>query len=969
MLRLVALSALLLCSCVFIAHDRDSQHAREAPRAARAAEPKAIAAPAVVARDILPYKATETTLASGLKVIIVPTGMPNLVSLQIPVQTGSRNEVEAGKTGFAHFFEHMMFRGTAKYPPAKYEGVVTKAGARQNAYTTDDYTNYHITFAKEDLDQILEIEADRFQNLAYSEEQFRTEARAVLGEYNKNSANPFTKLFEVMQDTAYSTHTYKHTTMGFLADIEVMPDQMEYAKVFFDRWYRPEYTTVMLVGDVDPASAIPLVQKHFGSWKRGSYRIDVPQEPPQSAPKYAHVPWPVPTQPIVAVSFHGPAFSETNKDAVALDLLLELYFGSTSALYKRLVLDEQKVDGLFYRSPGSQDPALASVMAQLRQEKDALYVRERILETIALARSEAVDPARLEAAKANNRYGTARSLDSTDAIASRLARYVRFRREYDTFNALYRLYDAVQPADASAAGKRYLTSERMVVTTLSHGDLDPALAHNLAVPAPRAASATATALATAPLVELASPSRQLDFRLQFLVGSAADPEGKEGLASIAAAMISNAGSADRKLDEIQKLLFPIAGGFGAFVDREMTTFSGSIHADNLATYFDVVLPQLVTPGMREEDFARVKAQAKTALVQALRTNNDEELGKEALQSALFAGSRYAHPAQGTVAGIDAITLDDVKSFVAQHYTQSNLVIGVAGSLDNAPRERLRRELGKLPAGVARKSERPLAHRPSGLEVDIIAKETRATAISLGAPIEVVRGHGDFAALYLARTWLGEHRSSMSRLYQRIREVRGMNYGDYAYIEAFRNGGSQFFASPNQARRAQLFEIWIRPVKPEHAHHALRIALFELEQLIQKGLDQADFESTREYLMKNVFLAVASQGQALGAKLDSRFYGIDEYTAYMRAELAELTLERVNAAIRRHLSAKDLRVVFVTKDAEGLSQALLADAPSAMTYESEKPRELLEEDALIGARKLNIRPESLRIIPVDDVFAR
>ena len=106
------------------------------------------------------------------------------------MQTGSRNEVEPGKTGFAHFFEHMMFRGTEKYPPDAYEAILTKAGARQNAYTTDDYTNYHITFAKEDLEKILEIEADRFQNLNYPEEAFRTEARAVLGEYNKNFANP-----------------------------------------------------------------------------------------------------------------------------------------------------------------------------------------------------------------------------------------------------------------------------------------------------------------------------------------------------------------------------------------------------------------------------------------------------------------------------------------------------------------------------------------------------------------------------------------------------------------------------------------------------------------------------------------------------------------------------------------------------------------------------------------------------------
>jgi zinc protease len=117
-------------------------------------------------RDILPFKATERTLANGLKVIVVPTGFPNIVSIQIPVQTGSRNEVEPGKSGFAHFFEHMMFRGTPSYPPEKYQGIMTRAGARTNAYTTDDYTNYHATFAKEDLETILMVEADRFKNLS-----------------------------------------------------------------------------------------------------------------------------------------------------------------------------------------------------------------------------------------------------------------------------------------------------------------------------------------------------------------------------------------------------------------------------------------------------------------------------------------------------------------------------------------------------------------------------------------------------------------------------------------------------------------------------------------------------------------------------------------------------------------------------------------------------------------------------------
>lgn len=957
---------LLLPSCLIYAEvDRKS----EAPmnHSQSSVSSSSPAAPASAAKaDVLPYKATETTLSNGLKVIIVPTGMPNLVSLQIPVQTGSRNEVEPGKTGFAHFFEHMMFRGTELYPPDKYESVITRAGARQNAYTTDDYTNYHITFAKEDLDRILAIEGDRFQHLKYSEEQFKTEARAVLGEYNKNFANPAVKLDEVLCDAAYTTHTYKHTTMGFLADIQAMPEQGEYAKVFFDRWYRPEYAAVMLVGDVDPKTAIPLVEKHFGSWKPGSFKVEVPQEPAPQGPKYAHVAWPSPTAPLVTVAFHGPAFSETNNERVALDLLCELYFGGTSELYRKLVLDEQKVDEIGYYVPATVDSSLMQISAQLRDPADAVYVRDQILGVCAKARASAVDPARLADAKANNRYGTSRALDNTEAIGSTLARYVRFRRAFDTFNVMFRQYDAVTPAEAQAAGAKYFTDARLVVATLSHGELAKGIesAPTLASLAPAAPAPT-----KAKLIELANPSRQLTFKLQFLTGSADDPKGKEGLAALTAAMIANGGSAERKIDEIEEALFPIAGGFGAFVDREMTTFNGSIHSDNLERYFDMVLPQLVTPGWREDDFARIKQQARNSLVQDLRTNNDEELGKEALQASLFEGTGYGHPAQGSVAGLDSITLEDCKRFAAEHFTQSRLVVGLAGDLPKAGRERLLVELGRLPMGGSSLGMRPAARKLNGLTVDIVQKSTRATAISIGHGIDVFRGHPDFAALYLARTWLGEHRSSMSHLYQRIREVRGMNYGDYSYIEAFRNGGSSFFPAPNQARRSQLFEIWIRPVAPENAPHAIRIALHELDKLVANGLVQEDFERVREYLTKNVFVMTASQPAQLGYALDSWFYNTPEFTEYMRGELAKLDVAKVNDAIRRHLSAKDLHIVCITADAEGLAQKLLSGEPSTVRYDAEKPKELLDEDKLIGARPLGLDKSRVRIVPVDQVFAK
>jgi len=259
--------------------------------------------------------------------------------------------------------------------------------------------------------------------------------------------------------------------------------------------------------------------------------------------------------------------------------------------------------------------------------------------------------------------------------------------------------------------------------------------------------------------------------------------------------------------------------------------------------------------------------------------------------------------------------------------------------------------------------------PRGLEIEIIAKETRATAISLGWPIPVTRNHPDFPALWLARAWLGEHRASNGRLYQRLREIRGMNYGDYAYIEAFPGGMYGFFPAPNLARRAQIFEVWIRPVRPEQAVIALKIALHELEQLSLHGLSSEDFEDTRQYLSKNVFVMTKTQEQQLGYALDSRWYGIGEFTSYMRERLGELTRESVNEVIKRYISADNAFVVAVSGEAEALRTELLSRTFTPITYDAPKPESLLIEDRLIGARQLSVTPDSVRIVPVEDVFAR
>jgi zinc protease len=957
---------------------------------------------------ILPFNATERTLPNGLKVIIVPTGFPNIVSLQIPVQTGSRNEFEPGKSGFAHFFEHIMFRGTKNQTQEDMMRLVTKAGARENAYTTDDFTNYYITFAKEDLESMIGLQADRFQNLQYPEAEFKTEARAVLGEYNKNSANPVSKLFEALRQAAFSKHTYAHTTMGFIKDIEDMPNQYEYSKEFFKRWYRPEYTTIIVAGDVTPAEVMPLIEKHWGKWERGSYTAEIPQEPAGTGAKYTHVNWTSPTLPYLAVSFRNPAFSETNKDNAALDFVATLWFGPTSDIYKKLVQREQKVDGFSAGNTSNADPELFTIFARLKKPEDAVYVRDEILKTIAQAKASLVSAEQLAETKSNARYSFVRSLDNTDRIASTLARFVRYNRSYNTINKAYALYDALTPEDLRGAAQKYFVDNTMVVATVSSAPLPAAISTLPTIASFASAQPSATTASnanagtksmtppsgprdTAPwmlasgvqatsgaapamlamdkVIVQKSPLPQLRFKMLFNAGSAHDPAGKEGLAALSARMIAGAGSKAMTLDEINKALYPVAGSFGGQVDKEMTSFTGSIHKDNWDRFVRVALPMLLDPGFREEDFKRNKDGLLNSLKQDLIANNEEELGRERLQTNLFAGTPYAHPVQGTIAGIESITLDDVRNFIRQQYTQGNLTLAVNGDISDPQVTVLRTALATLPAGTPAPAKRtPLAGtRPKGIDVEILEKDTRATAISIGLPIEVTRTHPDFAALNVARSWLGEHRLN-GRLYDQLRRIRGMNYGDYAYIEAFPRGMFQFFPDPNIARRGQIFEMWIRPVVPENAHMALRIAVHELDKLIDNGMSEEDFQASRQYLMKNVYVMTQTQDQQLGYALDSKWYGMPEYTAYMREQLQKLTRDDVNRALKKHLSADDLSVVIITKDAAGLKNQLVADAFSSITYDSEKPKEILDEDKVIGARKLGIKAERVKITPVAQVFA-
>ncbi len=418
-------------------------------------------------KKVFPYNYTVNDLPNGLRVVIVPTDYPNLVSFYTVVQAGSRNEVEENKSGYAHFFEHLMFRGSKNYPAGRFDEIMKKAGASSNAYTSDDRTVYHETFAKEDLDEIMGLEADRFKNLKFSEEQFKTEAGAVLGEYNKNSASPLFKMYEVLRETAFKNHTYSHTTMGYLKDIKDYPNQYDYALQFFKRFYRPANVTLVVVGDIKTDEVLAKVKKYYGDWKGEDFKQQIPVEPAQKEARKAHIDWDSPTLPYVGVAYRAPAFSETQKDAAALDLLSAIAFGENSDIYQKLVLNEQKAVFVSPDFDNHLDPELFTVFAQIKDVKDLDYVKDEIVKTYKKYTKEKIPQKQLDETRSRLRYGFSLGMNSNDAIAGTLARFIALRRSPDTIDKIFALYDSITPEDIRAAADKYFNDNSQTTITLT----------------------------------------------------------------------------------------------------------------------------------------------------------------------------------------------------------------------------------------------------------------------------------------------------------------------------------------------------------------------------------------------------------------------------------------------------------------------------------------------------------------------
>jgi zinc protease len=440
---------------------------------------------AAAERDLFPYPVHTRTLANGMQVVAIPYDSPGIVQVvAIPydspgivayvtvVRTGSRDEVEAGHSGFAHFFEHVMFRGTKKYPAERYNDVLKRMGADSNAFTSDDTTVYHIVGPAAELAAMFDLEADRFQNLRYTEEAFRTEAGAILGEYSKNASSPFLPMAEKLRDLAFDAHTYEHTTMGFLADIKRMPEEYQYSLSFFDRFYRPDNVTLVVVGDLQPERVFALAEQHYAGWKRGYQAPAVKPEGPPAGQRRAHLDWPTPINPQLMMAWRTPAYSP-DRDWAATAVLEQLLFAESAPLYQELVVDKQLVDFVSGGASRRRDPYLFTVTSRVRGEEALPKVESTVQEHLRRLREQPVDTARLARVKSHLRYAFGLGLDTPREVAMQVAEALWLTGDVATLNRFWAEVDRVEPADVQRVARELFQDQRLAVVTLSHPAVEP----------------------------------------------------------------------------------------------------------------------------------------------------------------------------------------------------------------------------------------------------------------------------------------------------------------------------------------------------------------------------------------------------------------------------------------------------------------------------------------------------------------
>src|SRR5436309_3703281 len=405
-----------------------------------------------------------TTLPNGLTVVMEEDHSTPIVHVQLWYHVGSKNE-RPGRTGFAHLFEHMMFKGSKNVDPEAHTSFISSVGGQSNAYTTDDETVFWETVPAQYLPLALWLEADRMATLRIDKDTFTMEREVVKEERRMRIDNqPYGRLQEIIYDQAFTTHPYKHPTIGSMKDLEAA--SIEDVRDFYHTYYVPPNATVVLVGDFETPQAMDLVAKYLGRVPKAERPVprDIPKEPPQTQEKRVTLkqPWPLPA---VVVAYH--ITYDGNPDSYPLHIAAKvLSDGQSSRIYKKLVYEKQIAVAAFGNANLIEDPNLFYAVAIVQQGHTPEEASTALIAEIEKLKTEPISTRELQRSKNQFARDYILGRESNQQKASTLAHAVVIHHDIKTADGGFDIFQNISVADVQRVARTYFRPENRIVLTL-----------------------------------------------------------------------------------------------------------------------------------------------------------------------------------------------------------------------------------------------------------------------------------------------------------------------------------------------------------------------------------------------------------------------------------------------------------------------------------------------------------------------
>lgn len=829
------------------------------------AAPQAAAAPAAVA----PLHYTSRTLANGLRVYALRDTSSANVAVQVWYGVGGRDDPR-GRSGFAHLFEHLMFKATRNMPPETLDRLTEDVGGENNAFTSEDVTAYHETVPANHLERLLWAEAERMSSLVIEPEYFASERDVVKEELRSRiEAAPYGRLLGVYYPAvSYSVHPYARPVAGSLADLDAAT--IEDVRAFHATYYRPDNAMLVVSGNFDPARLDAWIDLYFGPIRRPSREIPrvAVAEPERSRAATYRVYEPNTPLPAVLVSYPIPPAS--HEDMAAIEVLDGILSTGESSRLHRAVVYEQRLASQASSFPDvrsqqgnlvvyaimsesvSSDAGLAALRAEVARLRDAPVTAAELEE----AKNELLTAALRERETAEGRAGAVAEAvmihGDAGAAERRLARIAavsaadvqRVARRWlrdERSAAIHYLPEAMRPAEG--AGDRIALAPTVETRPLETPPGIAAIrlapeAERAAPPAPGPALVSqvpepVTQRLANRLTIVTVPRRDLPLVSASLVvsrGSASDPAGRAGRAGLTSAVMTE-GTATRTAAEIDRAAEALGSSLGAGADWDGAAIGLTVRSANVESALALVADVARNPAFAEEELDRQRAQAIDAFTVTL--SDPGALSRLAAARALFREGSYGHPPGGTATSLRAIAREDLLAAHREAWRPENATLILAGDIDAAAARALaERYFGSWRSPDVRiDALEPIRARPQANEVIVIDMPQAGQAAVAVARGLVPRADPAYYRTLVANAVLGGGYSS--RLNQEIRIRRGLAYGAGSQASARRRGGA--FVATTQTRN-------------ETAPQVLGLILAEMRRLGAEPVPPAELEVRRAVIL-------------------------------------------------------------------------------------------------------------------------